>query len=77
MHTDYQGGYRDKVKLARLLNSVNNYLWAHEPSIDASGVVNLIQHVGEVTMDDEFEESLTIGGQLNVLIIVNVEHTQA
>ncbi len=77
VHTDYQGGYRDKVKLARLLNSVNNYLWTHKPSIDVSGVVKLIHHVGEVTMDDEFAESLTIGGQLNMLIIVNVSHTQA
>ncbi|UCE65931.1 MAG: hypothetical protein JSU85_13920 [Candidatus Zixiibacteriota bacterium] len=77
VHTDYQDGYRDKVKLARLLNSVNNYLWTHKPSIDASGVVKLIHHVGEVTTDDVFQESLTIGGQINVLIIVNVSHTQA
>lgn len=78
-HTAFQGEYRDLVKLARLQNSVNNYMQTHRAftAIDASGVQFMISNFENVTMDNDFEESLTIGGELIISIVAYVEHTQA
>ncbi len=86
-HTDFFEGYRDTVKIAQLLNSVNNWFEIHRDlnsEINVTDVVNfLFLTFGEgqggsaiITLDDEFEESLTIGGTIAVTAAVSVWHTQ-
>lgn len=81
IHTAYHRQYRDRIKIRRLMNSVNNWLETH---IDIGTVINetanvkyLFSTTGTMVLDEEFPESLTIGGILPVLIIVSVTHTQA
>ena len=80
VHTAYTNGFRDMIKLARLLNSVNNYLNVNRDfgtAIDASTNVRFqISEIGEVVMDEEYDESFTIGGSLKVNLIATVCHTQ-
>lgn len=81
VHVAYEGGYRDRVKLARLLNSVNNWIETHRDfssDIDAgTNVFFQVTDVMEITTDDEFEESLTIGGKMQLILKTTVTHTQA
>lgn len=81
IHTDYRGGYRDNIKLARLLNSVNNWIETHRDfsaDIDSGSTVFFqLTKVLSVTMNDEFSESLTIGGKIQMILVTTVTHTQA
>lgn len=81
VHTAYEGGYRDLVKLARLLNSVNNWIETNRDfssDIDAGTNVHFqLTEVPEITTDDEFEESMTIGGKMQLILKTTVTHTQA
>lgn len=78
-HTAFQGEFRDRVKLARLLNSVNNYMQTHRDltAMNTACVQFMVTNFEPITMDNEFEESLTIGGEMILSIVVNVGHTQA
>ncbi len=80
VHTAYEGGYRDMVKLARLLNSVNNWIETNRDfssAIDAgTNVFFQVTEVPEITTDNEFEESLTIGGKMQLILKTTVTHTQ-
>lgn len=81
VHTAYEGGYRDLVKLARLLNSVNNWIETHRDfSSDLDAGTNVyfqLTEVPEITTDDDFEESMTIGGKMQLILKTTVTHTQA
>lgn len=74
VHKDYRGGYRDEINLCRLLNSVSNWMETHRAlSITGFQFVEM----GDITVKDEFEETLTIGGKLELMINVALSHTQA
>lgn len=81
MHTDYRDGYRDNIKLARLLNSVNNWIETHRDfsaDLDSGDVVSFqVTNVTDLTMNDEFPESLTLGGKIRLSLVTIVTHTQA
>uniref|UniRef100_A0A6M3JV00 Tail protein n=1 Tax=viral metagenome TaxID=1070528 RepID=A0A6M3JV00_9ZZZZ len=72
VHTAYQGALVDEVKNSRLINSVVNYL--SEYKNQAGGY--WIQDIDEVTANEEFAESYTVGGQCTVLATKPVTHTQ-
>lgn len=80
VHTAYEGGYRDLVKLGRLLNSVNNWIETHRDfstDIDAgTNVYFQLTEVPEITTDNNFEESMTIGGRMQLILKTTVTHTQ-
>ena len=80
VHTAFSNGFRNMIKLGRLLNSVNNYFNTNRnfhTAIDASTNVRFqISEIGEVVMDEEYDESFTIGGSLKIKLIITVCHTQ-
>jgi len=72
VHTAYQGGLVDEVKNARIINSVVNYMTTYKNL--AGGY--WLQDVNDVTANQEFAESFTLGGQCTVLVTMPVTHTQ-
>lgn len=81
IHTAYHRQYRDRVKIRRLLNSINNWIETHRDIgaviEETANVSFLFLTTGEFLLDEEFPESLTLGGILPVLIVLTVTHTQA
>lgn len=73
VHVDYAGGYCDGEKVARLLNSIDNYLNTHRDLSDAYTIWAITGHKSFV----EFTESGTIGGEMKVDVLYVLEHEQA
>jgi hypothetical protein len=73
VHTAYADEASDGQKQARLINSIINKLK------DNYGLVGDAYHIEEITdisVNETFAESDTVGGSLSVVVSVNVEHTQ-
>ena len=74
IHTDYEGGYRDEVKISRLVNSMANWLTSH----DNLAITGLCYYeITGMSFNEEFAESLTIGGKLELTITLQLLHNQA
>lgn len=73
VHTSYlPHGIRDDQKVARLLNSlVNKFETNRRPGDDLD-----INYVHDVMVGEEFEESVSYGGQLTVDVVLPVLQTQ-
>ena len=74
IHTDYEGGYREEVKISRLVNSMANWLTAHD-NLAIDGLCYF--EITGMSFDEEFAESLTIGGKLELTIVLQLLHNQA
>ena len=73
VHTAYENGQMDTVKNMRLLNSIDNYLNVNRDlgdkyRIDLTSTLNNQQ---------EFDDSRTRGGSMQVIIYVYINHAQA
>jgi hypothetical protein len=73
VHTNYNNRYNDRIKNARLLQSVDNYISAN---------VNLgdnyrIHDIDDYKTKEEFPESGTVGGELTVVVWAAIEHIQS
>jgi hypothetical protein len=82
VHTDYQGGAINEIESSRLINSIINWLSCHDSLNINSTPGGAIEGLLYFTLDTantrkEFEESLTVGGELNMTIILNLDHVQA
>ncbi len=73
VHTAYDIDSIDGVKLSRLMNSVNNYIMTHR-KLFITGFSRLEILSGEV--NKRFNESLTLGGEVKLGIIITVFHQQ-
>jgi len=74
IHTDYEGGYRDEVKISRLVNSMANWLTAHD-NLAITGLCYF--EITGMSFNEEIAESLTIGGKLELTIVLQLLHNQA
>ena len=72
VHTAYAGGIHDGTKNRRLLNSVINKLKANEELGSSYWIAN----IEIVSVDSEFEDSATIGGELMVTVTYMATYTQ-
>jgi len=72
VHTAYENGRIDTVKNMRLLNSVSNYLSTHRDLSDGYRIGLIINLSPQQTFDD----SKTVGGSLELEIIYYIQHTQ-
>lgn len=72
VHTAYSGAERDSQKVARLLNSVSNYL---KEKITLTGGWRLFL-VSDVQSSVDFEDSATYGGSLMCSVSKEVLYTQ-
>jgi hypothetical protein len=72
IHTDYAGGYCDGEKVARLLNSVDNYLNTHRDLGEAYRIWEIKDYRSFI----DFTESGTIGGEMKVDVQYILEHEQ-
>lgn len=72
VHTNYLGRYNDSIKTARLLNSIDNYLSTHIKSGNYR-----IYSFGDAVINEQFEESQTVGGELTFVVTRAIDHTQA
>lgn len=72
VHTAYQGGYIDNVKICRLLNSVDNWFHTHIDLADSYQITN----IDNIKTNLVFDDSKTIGGELRVTIKLAIDHIQ-
>jgi hypothetical protein len=72
VHTAYSDGYNDGQKQARLLGSIVNKLKANYDLGDSYHLVG----IGDMSVNESFSETDTLGGQVSVTISVNIQHTQ-
>ena len=72
VHTAYEGGKQDGQKQMRLLNSIAEKLHLKHDLADGYR----IQMIDDLTVMEEFAETDTNGGHLNVQIEANVEYIQ-
>ena len=72
VHTAYENGRMDTVKNMRLLNSIANYINTHRDLSDGYRVGLM----GNMNPQQTFDDSLTLGGSLEVQIIYYIQHTQ-
>lgn len=73
VHTAYENGRIDTVKNMRLLNSITNYLNVNRDLGDNYR----IDLITTLSNQQDFDDSRTRGGSLQILIEVNLEHEQA
>ena len=74
VHSDYRDGYLDGITVSRLLNSIMNWFAVYE-NLNLSEL--LYHEITELKTAESFEESLTIGGRLNLKLKIALQHTQA
>ena len=72
IHVDYIDGLHDPTGCAQMLNSVANKLSDNRELSTAYQ----IKEISDLSADEEFEESHTVGGQLSVVVWTGVNHTQ-
>lgn len=72
VHTDYDDGYSDGEKQARLVNSIVNKLKANYNL----GGSYLLNNISDLSVNQTFSESHTFGGQVVAIVEVNIAHTQ-
>lgn len=72
VHVNYAGQYTDGIKVARLLNSIDNYLSTH---IVAGNY--RIWGFGDASNYQSFDVSQTVGGEISVILQRTIDHTQA
>ena len=72
VHTDHVDGTRDRIKVSRLLNSVNNKLLLNTDLGDGY----CIKFTTDLLFNEEFDESDTYGGQLSVVLDLFATNTQ-
>ncbi len=81
VHTDYAGGYLDKVKCWRLLNSISNYVKTNGRDYlrtNLTGFLAIEFAPGEFGLEESsFDDTLTIGGYYKFVIQVVFTHAQA
>ena len=73
VHTAYSGEIMDGVKNARLLNSIINYLMEHKELGDGYRMFLIT----DITTNEEFAESATLGGECKVIVHQYSRHVQA
>lgn len=73
VHTDFRGGHLQRTTLMRLLNSISNYITSHDNIAITGHCRTVISGIGT---GDSFDDSLTIGGHVNVLLVIQLLHTQ-
>lgn len=73
VHTAYENGRMDTVKNMRLLNSITNYLNVNR-NLEDGYRINLMSNLNN---QQEFDDSRTRGGSMEVIIYVYINHTQA
>ena len=81
VHTDFEGGYPDNLKILRLLISISNYIETNADNYletNLNGYQALDMEAAFYDFEpDGYDESLTIGGQFIFGIQVNLRQTQA
>lgn len=73
VHTNYRGRYNDNEINSRLLESVANWLEAHNNLGDGYRIEN----IGNYELEIDFPESNTVGGQLEVTLRITKDYEQA
>ena len=73
LNWDYEGSYFDEIKCWRLLNSIKNWMYVHKQLGNGFNVFSL----DEITVGDDFPESLCIGGTVRIDLRRTSEFTLA
>jgi len=72
VHTAYGDEFSDGQKQARLLGSISNKLKVNYDLGDSYHLEN----IGTITVNQSFAETDTFGGEISVIVSVNITHTQ-
>lgn len=75
VHTAYDGGEADAVKIMRLLNSIANKLLENIDLGDNYLISTSENENVAIAGLQEFEDSMTIGGEINIKVQVPVDYT--
>jgi len=76
VHMDYRGGFRDRVNLQYLMDSLKNWIAIHKQGYFETLNDFMGMRAENIEFDSDFDESYTIGGRLILRLNFQRNHLQ-